>query len=172
MLAVCVGQLGQEESYEDSDQTPLEGREANILRHQWGGGWRPTVIQPCTHSTQVSVTLNLCFSTYSTYLVKVLKEAVLRIHDILVRIWILGSAPLTDSNGSGCGRPKNMRIRIRIRNSGTFTSFVKDKKSQTVEIKFLLTILLDDDGRIRSRIRTCNQRFRMRNREALKHTDP
>ncbi len=55
--------------------------------------------------------------------------------DILVRIRILGSLPLT--NGSGCGsrRPKNIRIpRIRIQmlmilNTCTFTSFLKDKKS-------------------------------------------
>jgi hypothetical protein len=46
--------------------------------------------------------------------------SVLRIHEILVRIRIRGSIPLT--NGSESGRPKNIwilriRIRIRIRNT-------------------------------------------------------
>ncbi len=40
---------------------------------------------------------------------------------------ILGSVPLTDR--SGYGRPKNIWTRMRILNSGTFTSFFKDKKS-------------------------------------------
>ncbi len=40
---------------------------------------------------------------------------------------ILGSVPLTDR--SGYGRPKNIWIQMRILNSGTFTSFFKDKKS-------------------------------------------
>ncbi len=53
------------------------------------------------------------------------------------------------SVGSGCrsGRPKNiriLRIRMRIRNTGTFTSFFKDKKwkklQKIVEIKVFLTI--------------------------------
>ncbi len=60
-------------------------------------------------------------------------KPVLWVRDILVRIRILRSVPLT--NGSGresarpmrSGRPKN--IRIQIRNTGTFTSFVKDKKA-------------------------------------------
>jgi hypothetical protein len=52
--------------------------------------------------------------------------------DIFVRIRILGSVPL--NNGYGCGsvRPKIiwiLRIRMRIRNTGTFKSFFKDKKS-------------------------------------------
>jgi hypothetical protein len=59
----------------------------------------------------------------------------LRVRDILVRIrmrmGILGSVPLTNGSGCGSGRPKNIRIRmgIKIRNTGTFTSFFKDKKS-------------------------------------------
>ncbi len=62
-------------------------------------------------------------------------------------------------NGSGCGsgRPKN--IRIRMRNTVTFTSFFKDKKSwshKTVEIKVFFLFLLHD-GRIHiwNRIRNC-----------------
>ncbi len=54
--------------------------------------------------------------------------AVLLMRDIFFRIRILGSVPLT--KGSGSGRPKNIRILriwIRIRNTGTFTSF-KDKR--------------------------------------------
>ncbi len=51
---------------------------------------------------------------------------VLGIRDILVRILIRGSVPLTNGSGCGSGRPKN--VRIRIRNTGAFTSF-KDKKS-------------------------------------------
>jgi hypothetical protein len=55
----------------------------------------------------------------------------LGICDILVRIRmrmrILGSVTLTDR--SGYGRPKNIWIRMRILNSGTFTSIFKDKGS-------------------------------------------
>ncbi len=40
---------------------------------------------------------------------------------------ILGSVPLTNESGCGSGSPKN--IGIQIRNSCTFTSFFKDKKS-------------------------------------------
>jgi hypothetical protein len=47
--------------------------------------------------------------------------AVLWILDVLVRIRISGSVPLT--NGSGSGRPKN--IRIRIRNTG-FDLYMED----------------------------------------------
>ena len=79
MLAVCLGQLGQEESYEDSDQTPLEGREANILRHQWGGGWRPQLMQPWTHSTQAFVPFTFMLLHIRS---KSMQEAVLRISDI------------------------------------------------------------------------------------------
>jgi hypothetical protein len=57
-----------------------------------------------------------------------------------------------------------LRIRMRIRNTGTFTSFFKDQKSKrtykTVEIKVFVIFLLDD-GQIRMRIR-----------EAQKQTDP
>jgi hypothetical protein len=64
---------------------------------------------------------------------------------------------------------------MRIRSTGTFTSFFKDKKSQrsykTVEIKVFLSILLDD-RRIRSRILTCDKRIRMRIWEDQKNWDP
>jgi hypothetical protein len=57
---------------------------------------------------------------------------VLGIRDILVRIGMrtLESVPLTNVSGCGSERPKNIqiRIRMRIRNYGTFTSFFKDKK--------------------------------------------
>jgi hypothetical protein len=57
-----------------------------------------------------------------------------------------GSVPLTNGSGCGSGRPKNIwilwiriRLRIRIRNTCTFKSSFKDKKSyrghKTVEIK-------------------------------------
>ncbi len=48
-------------------------------------------------------------------------EPVLRIRDILVWIRIRGSMPLT--NGSGSRRPKNILIRIRIRNTGFNNAF-------------------------------------------------
>ncbi len=57
--------------------------------------------------------------------VKNVWKAELRIRHILVRIRMRILGPLT--NGSGCesGRPKN----IRIRNTGSYLSFFKDKKS-------------------------------------------
>ena len=40
LYLICPGQKGEQEneSYEDSDQTPLQGREAMVLRYQWAGG--------------------------------------------------------------------------------------------------------------------------------------
>jgi hypothetical protein len=66
--------------------------------------------------------------------------AMLGIRDILVRtrmrIRILGSVPLTNGSGCGSGRPENIRIiRIRIQNTGAFTSFFKDKKSHKIITK-------------------------------------
>jgi hypothetical protein len=66
---------------------------------------------------------------------------------------------------------------IRIRNTGTFTSFFKDKKSKgsTKQKKsrfFLLFLLEDRRIRNRSRILSCDYRIQMRIREAQKHTDP
>ncbi len=77
-------------------------------------------------------------------------KAMLQIRDILVRIRILGSVPLTNASGCGSGRPKN----IRIRNTGSHSSFFKDSEGShlTVNIHVFLAIFLDD-GRIRSRIR-------------------
>ncbi len=51
-------------------------------------------------------------------------KSVFQIREILVQIRILGSEHLIN----GSGRPKNIRIR-RIRNTGTFTSFFKEKDS-------------------------------------------
>jgi hypothetical protein len=58
-----------------------------------------------------------------------------------------GSVTSSEGFECGCGRPKNiriLRIRMRIRNTGAFTSFFKDKKSKRsykiVEIKVFLTI--------------------------------
>ncbi len=53
----------------------------------------------------------------------------LGIRDILARIRILKTGPLTNGSGCGSGKPKNIRIWIwmRIRNTGTFTSFFKEK---------------------------------------------
>ncbi len=53
------------------------------------------------------------------------KHCFLGIRDILVRIRILGSVPLTKGPGCGSGRT----VWMRIRNTGTFSSFFKDKKS-------------------------------------------
>ncbi len=72
-------------------------------------------------------------------------------------------------SGNGSRRPKNIRIpRIRIRNTGTFTFYKKSERShKTVEINVFLAIFAWWwDGRIRSRIRTCQYRIRMRIREA------
>ncbi len=60
--------------------------------------------------------------------------AVLRIRDILVPM-DHGSVPLTNESGCGSGRPKNIwkvRNRMRIRNTGIFTSFFKDKSHKEV----------------------------------------
>ncbi len=48
----------------------------------------------------------------------------------LVRIRIIGSEHPSNGSGYGSGRPQNIRIwiRTRIQNTGTFTSFFKDKK--------------------------------------------
>ncbi len=84
-------------------------------------------------------------------------KQVLRIRVILVRIRRLLI------NGSGSGRPKN--IRFQIPNTGTFTSFFKDKQSQRsrkiIEIKiysyyFCLMMEVSECG----------------SGEAQKHTDP
>ncbi len=84
---------------------------------------------------------------------------VLRIRDILARIRILRSVHRTNESGRSKTIRIRIRLRIRLRNTVTFTSFFKDKKSinksqndrnQGFSYYFLL-----DDGRIRSRIRTC-----------------
>jgi hypothetical protein len=53
-----------------------------------------------------------------------------------MRIRILGSVPLTDGSGCGYVRPKILRTWIRMlmrmRNNGIFTSFFKDKKSERI----------------------------------------
>ncbi len=81
------------------------------------------------------------------------------------------------NNGSGCvsGRPKNKRIRMRIRNTGRFTSSsqINSHKNtyKTVEIKAFLTIFAwwwkdpEPDPYLGLQIG-------MRIREAQKHTDP
>jgi hypothetical protein len=80
--------------------------------------------------------------------------SVLRIRDILVRIWrrILRSEPLTNGFGCGSGRHKPphkdirillIHIRVRVRNTVHLhhSSKIKSKKShKTVEIKVFLTI--------------------------------
>jgi hypothetical protein len=66
-----------------------------------------------------------------------------------------------------------MRIREReaqLYGSGTLVKSQKEGTKQQKSGIFLLFLL--DDGRIRSRIRTRDQRIRMRIREAQKHTDP
>ncbi len=50
----------------------------------------------------------------------------LGIRDILERIRILRFVPLTNWSGCRSGRPEN--VRIRIRNTRSFTSLFKDKK--------------------------------------------
>ncbi len=67
----------------------------------------------------------------------------LGIRDIFVRIRILGSVPLTNESGSGCG----------FRNTGTFTSFFKDKShkeaKKTVEIKvfcYYFCLMMEGSG--------------------------
>jgi hypothetical protein len=83
---------------------------------------------------------------------------VLRIRDSLVRIrmriWILGSVPLTNGSDADPGGPKTY-------GSGTLvhlhhSSKIKSHKEVTKHKKsrFLLPFLVDD-GRIRSRICTC-----------------
>ena len=101
------------------------------------------------------------YCTVSKEALSRIRNILMLIRNILVRIQILRSLPLT--NGSGSGSPNNIRIlrililmRSRIRYTGTLHSH---NSSQ-----FL------DTGRIRSRIRTCG--LRMRIREAKKHTDP
>jgi hypothetical protein len=55
-----------------------------------------------------------------------MKQSVLWIRDILVRIRILGSVPLYNGSGCGSGRPKNVRIlRIRIHNTGNSILLVR-----------------------------------------------
>ncbi len=51
-----------------------------------------------------------------------MRQPVLRILDILVRIRVLGSVPLTNTIRM------QIRIRIRIWNTGTYTSFFKEKQ--------------------------------------------
>jgi hypothetical protein len=70
---------------------------------------------------------------YERLYIILLYIAVLRIRDILARIGICGSVPLTNgsgprTDGSGSGRPKN--IRIRIRNTGILTPYL-DQRSVT-----------------------------------------
>jgi hypothetical protein len=88
--------------------------------------------------------------------------SVLGIRDILVRIRILGSVPLTNASvfrmqiwkAQKHTDPMDLDVDSQ---RWSFTSFFKDKKSQrsykTVEIKVFLLFLLDD-GRIRSQIRS------------------
>jgi hypothetical protein len=40
-----------------------------------------------------------------------------------------GSVLVNNGPGCGSGRPKNIRILMRVRNAVTLTSFFKDKKS-------------------------------------------
>ncbi len=118
-------------------------------------------------------------------------SAVFRIHDILVWVRIRGSMPLTNGFGfeSGSGYFRHWPSRRQqqtniyfclLLSEGTFTSFIKDKKSKrghkTVEIKIFLTIfawsgsipLTNGSGSRSSRhnnirIRRIRIRIRMRN---------
>ncbi len=85
-------------------------------------------------------------------------ETVLRIHDMLVWIWIRGFLPLTNESGFGSGScyfrywPLRRQQKTKFLNKifclllfeGTFTSFFKEKKSKrsrkTVGIKVFLTV--------------------------------
>ncbi len=56
------------------------------------------------------------------------------------------------TNGSGCGsgRP-NLRIRIRMQNTGTFTSFFKDKSHNTVEnhgFSYYFCLMMEGSGSV------------------------
>jgi hypothetical protein len=68
---------------------------------------------------------------------------------VRIRMRILGSVSPTNGSRCGSGRTKN----IWIRNTGTFTSFVKEKKvikkSQNSRNQGFSIVLLDDGSRIR-----------------------
>jgi hypothetical protein len=53
------------------------------------------------HSSQLSLSLSLQFGSTDYILHSTSFQAVLRIHDILGRIWFRGSTPLTNGSGSG-----------------------------------------------------------------------
>jgi hypothetical protein len=61
----------------------------------------------------------------------------LGIRDIFVRIRILGFVPLTNGSGCGSGRPKNIwiRIRWRIRTTGTFVHYSAKIKSHNKKLQ-------------------------------------
>jgi hypothetical protein len=83
---------------------------------------------------------------------------VLRIRDILVRIRIRGSVPLTNGSGScyfrewTSRRQQNIILFSLLFFEGTFSSFFKDKRHshKTVGIKALLFLLGDRRIRIRT----------------------
>jgi hypothetical protein len=108
----------------------------------------------------------------------------LRIRDILVRIRILGSVPLTNGSGFRILLFSSVTFKTPTKNifflskflcsflfEGIFTSFCKDKKSQrshkTVEIS-VFRHFFACDGRIPIRIRT--NKLRIRIQEAQKKT--
>jgi hypothetical protein len=66
----------------------------------------------------------------------IFKPVLLRIRDILVRIRIririLGSIPLTNGSDADSEGKNILILRIRIRNTGIFTSFFKDKSHKEV----------------------------------------
>ncbi len=91
-----------------------------------------------------------------------------------MQIRMLGSEPLTSGSGCGSGRPKNIRIlgiRMRIRNTATFTPFFKGKKvikksqnSRNQGFSYYLCLMIEGSGcrsvrpkNIRIRIRNTNQ---------------
>jgi hypothetical protein len=104
------------------------------------------------------------------FLGKKYKKTFLRIlRDILVRIWIriLLFSSVTFKMAT------EIIFFCLLLFEVTFTSFFIDKKSlrshKTVESRFFFLVLLDD-GKLRSRIRTSHLWIRIR--EVQKHTDP
>jgi hypothetical protein len=82
-----------------------------------------------------------------------------------------GSVPLTNGSGFECGSATKSSVTFKVQ-----TNFSKEIFVLKFYFATIFSVHSTEKGRIRSRIHirihTCDQRFRMRNREAQKHPSP
>jgi hypothetical protein len=114
LYLVDESRLGGLEPVEERHEVTVAGVRVPVQVDLAGGAVVPEHLLCKPH-----LRLEFCFSgTTRPTNALILRNAVLWIRDIMVRIRILGSVRLSNGPGFGSGRPNNIRIRMRIRNTG------------------------------------------------------